>query len=207
MRKLAVCVVLMMVGALTGFATTITFTNRGDWNAAMFAIGSSMFTETFDDGLVNEPGLSVDSQWGGSISAFQFNDRVSSHSGQPVGPSGNPSPWVTTWSLSGGLTYRGFGGTFDLSPGGPGEGIDMWVDFGTGYELVLTVPRSAASEFHGFVSSLAFNNVQFRGGGDPLGIAETYRIDDVSYGGVPEPGTILLIGSGLVALGLLRRRR
>lgn len=210
MKRIQTLLLLALMGmALAPMASASVFsvfTNRGDWNVAMNNIGASMFTETFDDGLVNQTGLSVDSQWGGSVGAFQYNDRVSSRSGLGSAPSGLPSPWVTTWTLSG-LT-RGFGGTFDLSPGGAGEGIGVWGDLGAGYELLLTVPRTAASEFWGFTSGTIFHSVQFRGGGNPLGIAETYRIDDLSYGNVPEPTSIILLGTCMLGVaGIIRRRR
>jgi len=199
MRRFVLSLMLMLAISVAATAAVITtYTNRGLWNSSLSLIpGIQMFTETFDDGLVNQTGLSVSSDYGGSIVAFQWYDIV------------NPSaPWETTWTIT--LPYAGpiaFGGTFDTTPGGAGTGIDVYGDFGSGWEFALTVPNNAASAFYGFIADMPYTQVQFRAG-SAGGTQETYNLDDLSYANaVPEPATFVLIGAGLLGLGILGRRR
>lgn len=198
MRRLIVLLVLMMaVGAVVSAAVITSYTNRGFWNTSLAGIPDvQMFTETFDDGLVDQTGLSVVSTSGGSIVAFQWYDIV------------GPNAPTTTWTIT--LPYAGpiaFGGTFDSTPGGPGTGIDVFGDFGSGWEFAFSVPSDAASSFYGFIADVPYSQVQFRGGAES-GSQETYNLDDLSYANaVPEPVTFVLIGTGLLGLAILGRRR
>ena len=79
--------------------------------------------------------------------------------------------------------------------------------FGAASYSFLNVPAAFGwTQFSFLVSVPAAQNLTLsfsNGGGDNIGIL----IDNVSIDAVPEPGTLLLIGSGLTGLALRRRRR
>ena len=81
------------------------------------------------------------------------------------------------------------------------------VGFGTASYSFVSVPSSLGwTQFSFLVSVPAAQNLTLsfsNGGGDNIGIL----IDNVSIEAVPEPGTLLLIGTGLTGLALRRRRR
>jgi hypothetical protein len=121
----------------------------------------------------------------------------------------NDAPLQTTeWFFA--IPVRGFGAFFDLAPIGPGQGIAMSISLvGGGTQLLSQeVLNSSTGEFFGFVSSEAFSSVLFTEGTQPSGIQETFNMDDLVYSPVPETTSILMVGTGLLAMaGLLVRRR
>jgi hypothetical protein len=71
--------------------------------------------------------------------------------------------------------------------------------------LDLTVaPTFLAAGFSGSTTIY----VERRGGVGypPFGEARWYSMDDITYEAVPEPASVLLLGSGLIGLTRLRRR-
>lgn len=68
---------------------------------------------------------------------------------------------------------------------------------------IFTGSQSNGSAFYlGFISDLAFASLTFHSNHANDG----FGIDNVTVGKVPEPGTLALLGLGLVGLGLMRRR-
>ena len=105
----------------------------------------------------------------------------------------------TTFTFASPITT--FGGTWDLAgPGGPGTGINVYFDG----VLAGLIDQNTAGAFVSFSSLTPFTVVLLTADGQ-LGVAETYEMASLSYTGVPEPATIMLVGLG--ALVLTRRVR
>ena len=110
-----------------------------------------------------------------------------------------PNGASTTLTFSSAI--NSFGGTWDLwGPGGPGVGINVYFDS----VFAGLIDHNTAGTFVGFNSLTPFTTVLLRADGQGSGI-ETYEMASLTYTGVPEPATIMLVGLG--ALVLTRRVR
>lgn len=99
----------------------------------------------------------------------------------------------------------GFGGWFDLAgPGGAGTEIDVYINDNS--QFVFTIPNTAAGQFYGFATDAPFTQVLLQDHQGP-GVQETYEIVDLAVAPVPVPAPLLLLGSGLVGLVGLGRKR
>jgi hypothetical protein len=117
--------------------------------------------------------------------------------------------YTTTWNFTKGFTA--FGGWFDLYyPGGPGTNILVELVDGGGSVLATIgeIPNTYKGGFWGFTIDTPnpFYHVKFSAGSNS-GSQETYWTVDLAYTyGVPEPASLLLLGSGLVGLVAFRKR-
>jgi hypothetical protein len=189
--------------------TVTTFTNASTWQAA---VGSTT-TEDFADSTL-ATGLSVTF---GSSNAFIGNGVLNVNSQLLT----FPTPSVLTFSP--GVT--GFGGTFDLTPGGNGGGVDLFITFSNASTTDAFI-AGTTPQFNGFfgvvsngvaISSVTLKGASFTGNG------ESFTLDDLQYTtgtgtgggpstggggsntGVPEPSTLLLSALGLGGLAVLKR--
>ena len=158
--------------------------------AAFQATGLSTSLETFDDAVFSGYGFSTVGH-SASVSGGTFNDRTVLGSA------------TTAWTFATGI--NSFGGNWDLTPGGAGQGLELWVNGG----LVGSIDHLYAGGFFGFTSTTAFTTVEIRSG-QQSGVAETHSFDNMRFGtaaAVPEPEGYALMLSGLAALGVIGRRR
>jgi hypothetical protein len=111
------------------------------------------------------------------------------------------------------VPYYAFGGFWDFSPGGWGQGLTLSLNNGETFNIcgdvtsgcvggALLVPDGT---FFGVVTS-DFTTLTITADGQP-GVAETYDLSDLQMVHTPEPTSFLLLGSGLAGLaGMLRRK-
>ncbi len=188
-KQLVASAVACAIGAPALAATTI-YNDRSAFELAL----SSFYVETFTNNMLNGSGASFVSS-AGSIGTNRFNDVVQQNGGNS-----------TTWSFTSAI--NGFGGNWDLSPGGAGSGIRFFLD---GTTLVQgEVPRTFTGQFFGFISDAAFTSVKYDGGTQSHSLAqETHHLDNMTYGvtAVPEPETYAMMLAGLGLLGFAARRR
>ncbi len=112
------------------------------------------------------------------------------------------------------IPFYAFGGFWDFSPGGYGQGLTLTLDNGYSIDICgdiangcpggLLVPDGT---FFGVVTS-PFTTLSISAD-HQAGSAETFDLSnlDMVHTGIPEPATILLLGAGLLGLSLLRKAR
>ena len=198
--------VMGLVGACVFFssnvsAVTITVysNDQPGWSSA---VGGAFLTEDFNDSILN-PGLTVTTSSGFIDAGGFWNDHV---------VNGGSS---TTWNFA--TPIMGFGGNWDLSPGGAGQGIlffSVHLTSGSFVTVPTEIPDTFTGQFFGFTIDQPFDQVAYYGG-TQMGIAETYHLDNLVYAplaigngnGVPDAGsTIMMLGGAVSALASLRRR-
>ena len=193
MRRLAVLGLTLMVFlslAATASALTV-YTDKAAWANAL---SGQFLTEDFTDADLNT-GVSFVSTESGNINTQfgYYHDVLNSDSqNEPM----------TTWSFTPQITA--YGGNWDLGgPGGGGNNLLVYVKVGDIDQYVRFISNSYEGEFWGFTSDTPFTSVILKGGtGDHQQI---YKLDNMVYAPVPVPGTVWLLGGGL--LGLLARLR
>jgi len=190
MKRIAKVLALsfLVVGFAFSSAQALIYTSSTDFINAFTPL-PGITVENFEDPVL-EPGLSIDSDWGGYTTNGQYFDRI-----------GGTSDWQTDFTHSGG--FYGFGGFWDLyNPGGPGTSIDVYADG----NYVGNIASSYAGQFWGFdLGGTKFNTVTFAEGPNSANY-ETYVSVDIMYA-VPEPGTMLLLGVGLIGFAAVGRKK
>ena len=185
MRMIFTVAAAVLLAPAANAAVTV-YTDEANFLAAL----SSYVTEDFADATL-VPGLSFTSD-AGVIGSGLFNDRLS------------PGAASTLFSFTGATA---FGGTFDLSPGGFGSGIQFTLNLSGGGTADGGELRDQ-NGFYGFISTDVFDSVLMTAGSGP-GI-ETYTLDNLHIGSggvVPEPATWALMIAGFGMVGLAARRR
>jgi hypothetical protein len=199
MKKVAVLSIILLV---MGFATvaqadyTLTLVSKylPDTNPDAFTYYCpSPAVENFEDTTLI-PGLSITEVGGaGLIALGVYQNTVDAD-----------VPRYQTFNYSPGM--YGFGAWFDLAgPGGPGSEIDVYINDNN--QFVMTIPRTAAGEFYGFFSDMAFLGVRLEDHQNPLGVQETYALVDLVVCPIPLPPSAFLLGTGLLGLVGWRTRK
>jgi PEP-CTERM motif len=173
-----------LLAAVPANATVTIYTDAGAFDA-----DQNETVEDFNDTTL-VPGLSITSNVG-TIANNQFQDRVLRGGATTTFTFANP--------------VRAFGGFFDLGPGGFGQNLTFFID---GVALNnAALPTIAGFRFFGFSSTAAFSSVKIAAG-NGNGVAETYNLDNLRIGAVPEPATwaMLILGFGVIG-GAMRTRQ
>ena len=188
---LSVVLVTILCGVVAVDAATVTvYTDKLEWENA---VAGQFLTEDFSDDQLN-PGVSFVSSESGHINPAEecYQDVLASTSqNEPM----------TIWSFSPGIV--GFGGNWTL--GGPGgSGNSLLVYLADSSLFVGAISNDYGGEFWGFTSDASMTSVKLIGGSGSN--QQNYRLDDMVYSPVPEPGFLCLVGSGLIGLLIGRRR-
>lgn len=133
-----------------------------------------------------------------------WNDRVTVAGGE-----------VTSFfdgDKDGQVPYYAYGGFWDFSPGGYGQGLTLTLDNGLSLSICGDVVNGCVGgailvpdgTFFGVVTG-PFTTFSITADGQ-AGVAETFDLSDLDLVHIPEPATMVSLGTGFLALGLWRRK-
>lgn len=198
MTKLIPYAGLLCVLPLGASAAFTVFTDRAAFLEAVAELDTiqSVVEENFSDPELIPEIASIDSDFSrAGVSFGSWYDRVDL----------DPLNEIT---INLALETVAFGADFNsIDVIGPGTGVDIFVDG----EFVATSSRFSDWDFVGFISDTPFDSVVFKAGsGFSATFQDTFRFDNLALGlseVIPEPNTLSLLGLGLGALLIARRRR
>jgi hypothetical protein len=217
--KLRVLLLLALVTMLAGSAfSAITFTAYTDHNQWITATNGWTHYPFLSTPIYQSqnPGTSVITDAGAFgaprgvfIGSYDqvWTDRVTESFGEG-----------TTWWITG-LDMQAFGGYWDFSPGGWGQGLTLTVSLlskGSAHVFdICGAPGCAIpgqtyyvpdGTWFGVVASGPFDAMTISADHQP-GVAETFDLAGLDLARVPEPGTLVLLGTGLLGLAGAARRK
>jgi hypothetical protein len=171
-------------------AGVMVFTDKAAWESAL---NGQYQTESFDDAQLNL-GVSFSSSEPG-----HFNPALGYY--QDVLTSTSANEPFTIWSFS--PPMRAYGGDWTLGgPGGSGNSLLVYIEDTS--EFVGAIGNSYGGEFWGFISDAPFTEVKLIGGTGSH--QQIYKLDNMVYSSVPEPGALCLLGTGVAGLLFLAKR-
>lgn len=188
---LVVASIVLLADAATALAGVMTYTDKTAWENA---VKGPFVTEDFNDERLNDEISLFSSESGHVNPAFgYYQDVLTSQSGN--------EPY-TVWSFA--PQIMAYGGTWTLAgPGGSGNSLLVYLADSSLF--VGAISNGYDGEFWGFISDTPFTSVKLIGGTGQH--QQIYKLDDMVYSSVPEPGTFCLLGGGLIGILLVLRRR
>jgi len=175
--------------AVASAATITVYTDKTQWENALAA---PFLTEDFADSQLND-GVSFVSTESGHINPAE-------QCYQDVLAAGSQNEPMTTWSFTPNITA--YGGNWTLGgPGGSGNSLLVYIADTSLY--VGFIGNSYGGEFWGLTADTPFTSVKLVGASGSN--QQNYRLDDMVYSPVPEPGILCWFLAGLTALVVPRR--
>lgn len=216
MKRVRLQLLMFIVFALVALpASAALITDLSSWQTAMS--GKTLTTETFTTNLL---ATTIVTPLPGSNTHSNGYPRIGAQTGtcgtcsgtvwRDFVDDGRNFNYTTTFSTTLG-PFFGFGAIWDTAPNLEGGGITITVYFQNGGSETIS-PNPFINDFdgwRGFTSTVAMTSFKLS---RPACTQEHFQMDNLVFATnpsnvVPEPGTYILLGSALLGLGLLRRRK